>query len=113
MFKYIDLCVDMKQGRKCKDALINYRNTCQQVNVGSLEDVIKYLLKVATDKAQDAQKAAQVGAGAVQVQVWPLWVAVGVVVGVIRQCVRGLSGRRHVCVSRRGRENGGREGESR
>ena len=60
MFRYIDLCVDMKQGRKCKDALINYRNTCQQVNVGSLEDVIKYLIKTATDKAEDAQKAAQV-----------------------------------------------------
>jgi len=46
MFKYVDICVDMKAGRKCKDALINYRNACQQVNVGSLEEVIKYLLKV-------------------------------------------------------------------
>jgi translation initiation factor 3 subunit A len=60
MFKYIDLCVDMKQARKCKDALINYRNTCQQVNVGSLEDVIKYLLTTATEKAENAQKEAQV-----------------------------------------------------
>ena len=41
MLRYVDLCVDMKAGRKCKDGLINYRNTVQQVNVGSLEDVIK------------------------------------------------------------------------
>lgn len=31
MFKYVDICVEMKAGRKCKDALINYRNACQQV----------------------------------------------------------------------------------
>ncbi len=33
MLKYVDICVDMKAGRKCKDALINYRNACQQVRV--------------------------------------------------------------------------------
>ena len=59
MFKYVDICVDMKQGRKCKDALINYRNACQQVNVGSLEEVIKYLLQVASQRAEEASKAAE------------------------------------------------------
>ncbi|KAL4444951.1 hypothetical protein ABPG77_004001 [Micractinium sp. CCAP 211/92] len=59
MFKYVDICVEMKAGRKCKDALINYRNACQQVNVSSLEDVIKYLLKVASDRAEEASKAAE------------------------------------------------------
>ncbi|PSC76450.1 eukaryotic translation initiation factor 3 subunit A-like [Micractinium conductrix] len=59
MFKYVDICVEMKAGRKCKDALINYRNACQQVNVGSLEDVIKYLLQVATARAEEASKAAE------------------------------------------------------
>ena len=59
MFKYVDICVDMKQGRKCKDALINYRNACQQVNVASLEDVIKYLLQVASARAEEASKAAE------------------------------------------------------
>ena len=49
----------MKQGRKCKDALINYRNACQQVNVASLEDVIKYLLQVASARAEEASKAAE------------------------------------------------------
>ncbi|KAL4448023.1 hypothetical protein ABPG75_005242 [Micractinium tetrahymenae] len=59
MFKYVDICVEMKAGRKCKDALINYRNACQQVNVSSLEDVIKYLIKVASDRAEAASKAAE------------------------------------------------------
>ena len=59
MFNYIDLAVDMKQGRKCKDALINYRNACQQVNVASLEDVIKHLLDVASAKADAASKEAE------------------------------------------------------
>jgi translation initiation factor 3 subunit A len=66
MFKYIDICVDMKQGRKCKDALINYRNACQQVNVGSLEDVIKYLLQVASQRAEEASKAAEAKLDAVE-----------------------------------------------
>lgn len=58
------------QGRKCKDGLINYRNACQQVNVGSLEEVIKYLMKTATEKAEEAQKAAQVCGGALMVCGW-------------------------------------------
>jgi translation initiation factor 3 subunit A len=66
MFKYIDICVDMKQGRKCKDALINYRNACQQVNVGSLEEVIKYLLQVASQRAEEASKAAEAKLDAVE-----------------------------------------------
>lgn len=59
MFKYVDLAVDMKQGRKVKDALINYRNTCQQINVGSLEEVVKYLVDVASERAEAARKEAQ------------------------------------------------------
>ena len=61
MFRYLDLCVELKKGRYAKDGLIHYRNVCQQVNVSSLEEVIKYFLKSATDKAEDAQsKAAEV-----------------------------------------------------
>lgn len=62
MFKYVDLCVDMKKGRYAKDGLIHYRNICQNVNVNSLEDVIKYFLKAAHDKAEQAQAAADVSA---------------------------------------------------
>lgn len=61
MFRYLDLCVELKKGRYAKDGLIHYRNVCQQVNVSSLEEVIKYFLKSATNKAEDAQsKAAEV-----------------------------------------------------
>ncbi|KAK9833458.1 hypothetical protein WJX81_007146 [Elliptochloris bilobata] len=58
MFRYLDLCVELKKGRYAKDGLIHYRNVCQQVNVSSLEEVIKYFLKSATDKAEDAQSKA-------------------------------------------------------
>eukprot|EP00887_Chlorella_sp_A99_P004683 scaffold4.g4683.t1 len=59
MLKYVDLCVETKQGRKCKDGLINYRNTVQQVNVGSLEEVIKHLLNTASARADAAARAAE------------------------------------------------------
>jgi len=31
MFKYVELCVDMRKGRYAKDGLIQYRISCQQV----------------------------------------------------------------------------------
>jgi hypothetical protein len=53
--------VELKKGRYAKDGLIHYRNVCQQVNVSSLEEVIKYFMKTATDKAEAAKsKAAEV-----------------------------------------------------
>ncbi|KAK9813797.1 hypothetical protein WJX73_010183 [Symbiochloris irregularis] len=58
MFRYVDLCVELKRGRLAKDGLIHYRNVCQQVNVNSLEEVIKYFLKSATDKAEEAKSKA-------------------------------------------------------
>ena len=48
----------MKQARKIKDALMNYRNACQQVNVTSLGDVIAYLIEVASEKAEAASAEA-------------------------------------------------------
>jgi translation initiation factor 3 subunit A len=59
MYKYVDLAVELRQGRKVKDALINYRNTCQQVNVGSLEEVIRYLVDTASARAEAARAEAQ------------------------------------------------------
>ena len=56
MFKYVALCVELKTGRLLKDGLIQYRNSCQQDNVQSLEEVIKRLLKLAHEKAEEAQK---------------------------------------------------------
>ena len=39
MMKYVELCVEMKRARFARDGLVQYRQVCQQVNVGSLEEV--------------------------------------------------------------------------
>jgi translation initiation factor 3 subunit A len=62
MFKYVELCIELKKGRLAKDGLIQYRIVCQQVNVNSLEEVIKHFLKLATEKAESAQAAAAASA---------------------------------------------------
>ncbi|KAL8088616.1 eukaryotic translation initiation factor 3 subunit A-like isoform X2 [Apium graveolens] len=59
MFKYIELCVDMRRGRFAKDGLIQYRIICQQVNVSSLEEVIKHFMDLSTKKAEAARSQAQ------------------------------------------------------
>ncbi|OIV92120.1 hypothetical protein TanjilG_26978 [Lupinus angustifolius] len=59
MFKYVELCVDMRKGRYAKDGLIQYRIICQQVNVGSLEEVIKHYMHLSTEKAEKARSQAQ------------------------------------------------------
>ncbi|CAJ1866034.1 unnamed protein product [Sphenostylis stenocarpa] len=51
MFKYV---VDMQKGRFAKDGLIQYRIICQQVNVSSLEEVIKHFVHLSTEKAEQA-----------------------------------------------------------
>lgn len=63
MFKLIDLCVEMKKRNHAKEALMQYRNMCQQVNINSLEEVIKYYLNKATEKAEEARQQAEVRAG--------------------------------------------------
>ncbi|KAH0935417.1 hypothetical protein HID58_012534 [Brassica napus] len=52
MFRYVELCVDLKMGRFAKDGLIQYRNSCQQVNMTSFEEVTNRLLRLATEKAE-------------------------------------------------------------
>ncbi|KAI3839630.1 hypothetical protein MKX03_018688 [Papaver bracteatum] len=59
MFKYVELCVEMRRGRFAKDGLIQYRIVCQQVNVGSLEEVIKHFLHLSTEKAENAKAQAE------------------------------------------------------
>jgi len=56
MFKYVELCVELKKGRLCKDGLMQYRNTCLLVNVQSLEEVVRRFLKLSTERAEDAQE---------------------------------------------------------
>ncbi|KAJ4975686.1 hypothetical protein NE237_000792 [Protea cynaroides] len=59
MFKYVELCVDMRKGRFAKDGLIQYRIVCQQVNVNSLEEVIKHFMHLSTEKAELARSQVQ------------------------------------------------------
>ncbi|KAJ9538370.1 hypothetical protein OSB04_031103 [Centaurea solstitialis] len=59
MLKYIELCVDMRRGRFAKDGLIQYRIICQQVNVNSLEEVIKHFMDLSTKRAELARSQAQ------------------------------------------------------
>lgn len=59
MFKLLDLCVEMKKRNQAKEALMQYRNMCQQVNINSLEEVIKYYLNKATEKAEEARTQAE------------------------------------------------------
>ncbi|PON65523.1 Proteasome component (PCI) domain containing protein [Trema orientale] len=54
MFKYVELCVELRRGRFAKDGLIQYRIICQQVNVSSLEEVIKQFMQLSTEKAEQA-----------------------------------------------------------
>ncbi|KAJ1695403.1 hypothetical protein LUZ63_012101 [Rhynchospora breviuscula] len=54
MFKYVELCVDMRNSRFAKDGLIQYRIVCQQVNVSSLEEVIKHFMHLSTERAEQA-----------------------------------------------------------
>ena len=64
MFRYVDLATDMRAGRKLKDALINYRNACQQANVlTSLDDAVARLVDVATARAEAARAEASARAG--------------------------------------------------
>ncbi|KAF3449232.1 hypothetical protein FNV43_RR09960 [Rhamnella rubrinervis] len=59
MFKYVELCVDLRRGRFAKDGLIQYRIICQQVNVSSLEEVIKHFMHLSTERAELARSQAQ------------------------------------------------------
>ncbi|KAL2457978.1 Eukaryotic translation initiation factor 3 subunit A [Abeliophyllum distichum] len=59
LFKYVELCVDMRRGRHAKDGLIQYRSICQQVNINSLEEVIKHFMQLATERAELARSQAQ------------------------------------------------------
>lgn len=59
MFKYLDLCVELKKSHIAKEGLFQYRNMFQSVNVGSLENVIRGYLRMAEDKTNAARKQSQ------------------------------------------------------
>ena len=55
MFKYLELCVDLRRSHVAKEGLYQYRLICQHVNVNSLECVIRHFLQLAEDRASRAQ----------------------------------------------------------
>ncbi|XP_011307539.1 eukaryotic translation initiation factor 3 subunit A [Fopius arisanus] len=59
MFKYLDLCVELKKSHIAKEGLFQYRNMFQSVNVGSLENVIRGYLRMAEEKTDAARKQSQ------------------------------------------------------
>eukprot|EP00735_Rhodelphis_limneticus_P009051 TRINITY_DN2504_c0_g1::TRINITY_DN2504_c0_g1_i1::g.19223::m.19223 TRINITY_DN2504_c0_g1::TRINITY_DN2504_c0_g1_i1::g.19223 ORF type:complete len:1149 (-),score=422.51,sp/Q9LD55/EIF3A_ARATH/43.52/0.0,PCI/PF01399.22/1.4e+03,PCI/PF01399.22/1.1e-15,PCI/PF01399.22/1.5e+04,Apc5/PF12862.2/0.34 TRINITY_DN2504_c0_g1_i1:363-3722(-) len=59
MKKYIDLCVELRKNRLAKDGLIQYRMMYQSSNSTSLEEVIKYFIKVSEQYAADAERKVQ------------------------------------------------------
>ncbi|KAF7274038.1 hypothetical protein GWI33_013274, partial [Rhynchophorus ferrugineus] len=56
MFKYLDLCVELKKSHIAKEGLFQYRNMFQSVNVSSLENVIRGYLRMAEEKTENARE---------------------------------------------------------
>ncbi|KAM9395147.1 eukaryotic translation initiation factor 3 subunit A-like isoform 5-T5 [Salvelinus alpinus] len=59
MVKYLELCVDLRKSHLAKEGLYQYKNICQQVNIKSLEDVVRAYLKLAEEKTETAKGESQ------------------------------------------------------
>ncbi|GBM00210.1 Eukaryotic translation initiation factor 3 subunit A [Araneus ventricosus] len=59
MNKYLELCVELKKSHVAKEGLFQYRNICQQVNIKSLEDVVRRYLALAEEKTEAAREESQ------------------------------------------------------
>ncbi len=59
MEKYLTLCVELRKSHTAKEGLYQYKNICQQVNVKSLEDVVRGYLRLAEEKTEEARKASE------------------------------------------------------
>jgi len=58
VIRHMELCVDLRNVRLAKDALIQYRAICQQANITSLESVVKKFRAEAEKRAAQAKKEA-------------------------------------------------------
>ena len=54
MKRYLELCVDMRKAKAAKDGLIQYRMVCQQINVASMESVLRHFMDLADKAAETA-----------------------------------------------------------
>lgn len=59
MNKYLELCVELKKSHVAKEGLFQYRNICQQINIRSLEDVVRGYLTLAEEKTEAAREESQ------------------------------------------------------
>ncbi|XP_068180128.1 eukaryotic translation initiation factor 3 subunit A-like [Antennarius striatus] len=59
MLKFLELCVDLRKSQLAKEGLYQYRNICQQVNIKSLEDVVRAYLKLAEERTESAKEESQ------------------------------------------------------
>ncbi|OQV11523.1 Eukaryotic translation initiation factor 3 subunit A [Hypsibius exemplaris] len=62
MKKFIQLCVELKQSQTAKEGLHQYKNLTASVNPKSLEDIIRYYLKLSEAKCNEAREKANVQA---------------------------------------------------
>jgi translation initiation factor 3 subunit A len=55
MLKLMELSVDLRKPHMVKEALHKYRATCMQSNVASLDEVVRYLVKLAEERTEAAR----------------------------------------------------------
>nr|XP_022338776.1 eukaryotic translation initiation factor 3 subunit A-like isoform X2 [Crassostrea virginica] len=55
MEKYLQLCVELRKSHIAKEGLYQYKNICQQVNIKSLEDVVRKYINLAESKTEAAR----------------------------------------------------------
>ncbi|CAG2202678.1 EIF3A [Mytilus edulis] len=56
MEKYLQLCVELRKSHIAKEGLYQYKNICQQVNIKSLEDVVRKYINLAEFKTEEARQ---------------------------------------------------------
>ena len=59
MTRYLDLCVEMRKAKAAKDGLIQYRMVCQQINLSSMETVLRHFMDLADQAAEAALAKAE------------------------------------------------------
>src|ERR1700731_3846936 len=67
MFRFIELCVELRKGRTAKEGLMQYKNIAQNTSVASIEKVILRFVQLADAKVKEAQEKAKAVTVAVDV----------------------------------------------
>tara|TARA_B110001452_G_C15161883_1_gene404111 strand:+ start:233 stop:1060 length:828 start_codon:yes stop_codon:yes gene_type:complete len=59
VMRFLTICVEAKRGKAAKDGLIQYRIICQQINVASMEAVLRHFISLAEKATADALSQAE------------------------------------------------------